>query len=54
MTTPTPRKRRSRYSANAVVRREAELQNISPEFGVKFFFDPRFDILPALNDEDSC
>jgi len=34
-----PRKRRSRYSANAVVRREAELYNISPEFGVKFFFE---------------
>lgn len=39
MTAPTPRKRRSRYSANAVVRKEAELLNISPEFSVSFFFN---------------
>ena len=39
MTTQAPRKRRTRYSANAVVRREAELLNISPEFGVSFFFN---------------
>lgn len=46
MTTPTPspqqrkpRKRRTRYSANAVVRKEAELMNVSPEFGVAFFFN---------------
>jgi nucleoid DNA-binding protein len=35
----TPRKRRLRYSAKAVVRKEAELQNISPDFGVVFFFN---------------
>ena len=34
-----PNKRRTRYSANAVVRKEAELLNISPEFGVSFFFN---------------
>lgn len=34
-----PRKRRLRYSAKAVVRKEAELQNISPDFGVVFFFN---------------
>lgn len=46
MITPTtspqprkPKKRRTRYSANAVVRKEAELLNISPEFGVSFFFN---------------
>jgi nucleoid DNA-binding protein len=39
MSTPAPRKRRTRYSANAVVRKEAELLNISPEFGVAFFFN---------------
>ncbi|CAN7776257.1 HU family DNA-binding protein [Variovorax sp. LjRoot290] len=39
MTAPTPRKRRLRYSANAVVRKEAELLNISPEFSVAFFFN---------------
>ena len=39
MSTAAPRKRRTRYSANAVVRREAALLNISPEFGVSFFFN---------------
>ena len=35
----TPRKRRLRYSAKAVVRKEAELQNLSPDFSVVFFFN---------------
>lgn len=34
-----PKKRRTRYSANAVVRKEAELLNISPDFGVALFFN---------------
>lgn len=34
-----PNKRRTRYSANAVVRKEAELLNISPDFGVALFFN---------------
>ena len=43
MPTPAPQqrkpsKRRTRYSANAVVRKEAELMNISPDFGVALFF----------------
>jgi nucleoid DNA-binding protein len=38
-TPESPRKRRSRYSAIAVVRKEAELLNISPEFSVSFFYN---------------
>ena len=43
-----------RYSANAVIRKEAELMNLSPEFSVAFFTDMMNRVLSSAMVNGTC
>lgn len=50
----SPRRASLRYSANAVVRKEAELRNLSPEFSVAFFNEMMDRVLSSAMDNGQC
>lgn len=49
-----PRRASLRYSANAVIRKEAELWNLSPEFSVNFFTEMMDRVLSSAMDNGQC